>query len=121
MVTGLPMLFGDGPYPAVNPMQVAVAYLPLAVSACLYLAVAAIGPPSQNPRTNTTRIVMTTLALLAPLAVVLSYRLSFEACLILNPFGLPWPDAVKIIVRVLSASIVVGSTLMIIRGYTKPQ
>lgn len=117
----IPMTFGDVPYPAVNPMQAALLYLVIAVLVCLFLVLAAVSPPAPNGVTTIVRIVMTALAILAPLAVVLSYRLSFETCLILNPFGLPWPDIAKLIVRVLSAAVLVGSTALIIRGFTRPQ
>jgi hypothetical protein len=64
---------------------------------------------------------MIVLALLAPIAAVLSLRLSFEACLVLNPLGLPWPDAIKVVVRVLCAMILLASTAGMCFGFAVRQ
>ena len=62
---------------------------------------------------------MIALVLLSPLAVVLSLRLSYEICIIFNPFGLPWPAPTRIIVRIVSAAIVIGSVAGIAYGFTR--
>lgn len=63
------------------------------------------------------RAAMIALAILSPLAVVLSLRLSFESCFVLNPLGLPWPDATKTAVRIASALVLIGSIASIVFGF----
>ena len=117
----MPMTFGLLPYSVINPTQLGLVYFIVAVWVSCFVRVAAVSPPPGSASIFWTRVGMTTLALLAPIAVVLSIRLSVEACLVMNPLFLPWPDAVKVAVRVASALVVVASTALIVRGFWLPQ
>lgn len=81
----------------------------------LFIKTAAAGP-TPTRAAFWVRIGMTTLALIAPLAVVVAFRLSFEMCIILNPLGLPWTQPVKTVARIVSAAAIVVSTVMLIWG-----
>ena len=111
-----PMAFGVIPYSVVNFTLVSLVYLVVAVWAGCFLAVAAASPPTRSRSVTWTRVTMTMLALLAPIGLVVAIRLSFEACILLNPLLLPWPEPLRTIARVVSAVVVLGSSALIIRG-----
>lgn len=100
----------------VNLTVVALYYALLAACTWAFVKVAELSPSPSDRATFWIRTGMIALAILAPLAAVLSLRLSFEACPVLNLFGLPWPAVPKVLVRTICALILVGTVASMIAG-----
>jgi hypothetical protein len=57
---------------------------------------------------------------LAPIAVVLAFRLSIKACIVMNPLLLPWDPRVHLAVHMASLTILAVAAVGIIVGYAIP-
>jgi len=106
---------------AVSPTRIAFSYIVVAILGSLVVRIMAASPQRISRRSYWARVAMTVLAVTAPLAAVLFLRLGFETCVIINPLGLPWPSAFKTTVRIISAIVVVASTVAIAWGFRHPE
>lgn len=83
--------------------------------ACALLALGVQRQPIA-PKTRAYLAIMGFLAGLAPLCVVLFYRLSIRSCPVMNLLGLPWPEPLREIVRIASGVVLLLSLMLTVYG-----
>lgn len=102
-------LLGSGAVPLVS-----VWALPLVVAGslviCILLCVARVPPPRARSSVALAAI-LAVVCWLVPATVAILLRLLVHQCPVLNPLGLPWPDDVRLAVRVLGSVIIVAAAV----------
>ncbi len=98
---------------------IGLAYSTAAVAiACTLLSLGVQRRPVA-PRTGVYLAIMGFLAGLAPLCVVLYYRLSMKVCPVMNLLGLPWPEPLREIVRIASGVVLLLSLMLTAYGMSQ--
>ena len=88
----------------------------LAGSALCAVACVWLSPRPITLRSSLLPVVMGVLAGLAPVAVVLAFRLSMITCTVVNVFGLPWAEPWRSVAHVASASTWILSCIFLVAG-----
>lgn len=98
--------------------------LPLIVAGtlaiCILLSVARIPPP----RARGSVVLASTLAAvcwLVPATIAILLRLMVHQCPVLNPLQLPWPDDVRLAVRLVGVAIVVVAATGLLWSWNRPE
>jgi hypothetical protein len=108
------------PHIELNAGLVIVAYGATATSVWLFFKIILESEPTQRGTVTLARVSIAGLAILTPLAVILSFRLGFEMCAVLNLLGLPWPSDVKFVVRLICDVIIVLYIALLVVGFRRP-
>lgn len=94
------------------------------VIGCLLVFVSAAMFAESGPRISpglaALRHLIVAAGVLAPIAVVLAFRLSSKACTVMNPLWLPWDPRVHVAVQIASLAIIAVAAAGIIGGFAIP-
>lgn len=93
----------------------------LAAAAVCVLLTVWTSPRPLAWRTAALPALMGALAAVAPVGLVLFFRLSVETCLVMNLFGFPWVEPWRAIVQWGSAVVWISSTALLIVGFIVPR
>ena len=104
----------------INFMGAALVYSIAAAAAFCALLAVGVGRRPRSRRYVVVAAVMGVLAGLAPISLVIYLRLSVHACVVLNTFGLPWPEPWREIAHVLGGLIWLASLVCLIVGVIRP-
>jgi len=73
-----------------------------------------------GPRRARLAVLIVLLAILAPIAVPVVFRLLMKQCAVLNLLGLPWPPVLEIATVIVGVAIIATSTFALIYGLATP-
>ncbi|MBX9471266.1 hypothetical protein [Microcella sp.] len=93
--------------------------IPLVFAGTVFAAIAGVwfSPQPITARTATLPAIMGVFAGLAPVALVLFFRLSVEMCTVVNVFGLPWSEPWRDVAHIGSGIVWFFSCLLIVLGF----
>lgn len=104
---------------AINVLRLGPAFLlPLVFASTAFCVLACVwfSPQPLAPRTAIVPAIMGLLAGLAPVALVLLFRLSVTMCTVVDIFGLPWAEPFRSAMHAASAVVWLASSVLLVIG-----